>query len=112
MRDYIGLIFGGLAGSQTLVSATVLALAKLTHSFRLELPEDLMQLILENVCLLSAVPTREIVGPCLGYFKVFITSFQKQRVLPYVPTIVSLNFFKYFRVNKFLIIIFEFLLTR
>lgn len=89
LRDYIGLIFGGLAGSQTLVSATVLALAKLTHSFRSELPDDLMQLILENICLLSAVPTREIVGPCLGYFKVFITSFQKDRVLPFVPTIVS-----------------------
>jgi hypothetical protein len=34
MTDYIGLLLPGLAGSPTLISATILALARVTHEFR------------------------------------------------------------------------------
>jgi hypothetical protein len=34
MRDYLGLLLAGLAGSPTLISATILALARVTHEFR------------------------------------------------------------------------------
>jgi hypothetical protein len=34
MKDYMGLLLTGLAGSPTLISATILALARATHEFR------------------------------------------------------------------------------
>lgn len=34
MKDYMGLLLTGLAGSTTLISATILALARVTHEFR------------------------------------------------------------------------------
>jgi hypothetical protein len=34
MKDYIGLLLTGLAGSPTLKSATILALARVTHEFK------------------------------------------------------------------------------
>jgi hypothetical protein len=34
VKNYIGLLLAGLAGSPTLISATILALARVTHEFR------------------------------------------------------------------------------
>jgi hypothetical protein len=34
MNDYIGVLLTGLAGSPKLISATILALARVTHEFR------------------------------------------------------------------------------
>jgi hypothetical protein len=34
VKDYIGLLLAGLSGSPTLISATILALARVTHEFR------------------------------------------------------------------------------
>jgi hypothetical protein len=34
MKDYMGLLLTGLAGSPALISATILALARVTHEFR------------------------------------------------------------------------------
>ncbi|KAL0280180.1 UNVERIFIED_CONTAM: hypothetical protein PYX00_001552 [Menopon gallinae] len=89
IRDYVNMIIGGLAGTPTLVSATVLALAKLTSTLRAELPPDVVQLLLESVCLLLALPTREIVGSALTYLKVFITAIQKPQLFAYLPAIVK-----------------------
>lgn len=89
IRDYIGLILGGLAGTTTMMSATLLALTKLAHTLRADLPADIIQLLLDNICLLISSPTREVVGCCVGFIKLFVSAFPKDDVLPYLPQIVK-----------------------
>lgn len=84
---------GGLAGTPTLVSATVLAIGKMTSVFKTEIPPDVIEMTLHSICLLSSLPDREIVGSVLDYIKIFLTSFHKDQVLPFVPTLVSTIYF-------------------
>jgi len=48
-----------------------------------------LELLIENVCLLGVLPTREIVGPCLSFIKMFVTSFPTDLVLPFLPKLVK-----------------------
>ena len=60
-------------------------------------PDDLLQLLLDNVCLLATSNTREIAGAALSYLKQFVYSFPTTTVGPYVPAIVrSKVFVKFF----------------
>lgn len=52
-------------------------------------PPDLIQLLLENICLLIVTPTREIVITSLSFIMMFITKFPLTKVGPFVPQIVS-----------------------
>ena len=58
---------------------------------------DLVKIVLENVCLLLATQTREIVGSALSFIRMFLTSFPYDTVAPEVAFIVS--------VLKFLVIV-------
>lgn len=89
VRDYFQMIIGGLAGSPTLVSATLLGLARLTYLLKDQLPSDITQMLLESVSILLAEPTREITSACLGFVKTFLTAFPVQMVLPRLPIIVK-----------------------
>ncbi|XP_063236769.1 LOW QUALITY PROTEIN: RRP12-like protein [Bacillus rossius redtenbacheri] len=89
MRDFVGLMLAGLAGSPAIASATILALARVTHEFKDLLPEDLRLLLLDNVTLLALSKAREIVAAALSYVKLYITSFPPAVVGPSLPTIVK-----------------------
>nr|CAD7457370.1 unnamed protein product [Timema tahoe] len=89
IRDYLGLIMAGLAGSPTLASATILALAKIIYEFRDLIPEDMRILLLDNVTLLMTSASREIVASTLSFVKVYITSFPVSVVAPSISTIVK-----------------------
>ncbi|XP_067007465.2 RRP12-like protein [Anabrus simplex] len=89
IKSYLGLLMAGLAGSPTLASATLLAIAKITHQFRESMPVDLLTLLLDNVTLLVMSNTREIVGAALSFIKVFITSFPLTTIGPSVPAIMK-----------------------
>lgn len=52
-------------------------------------PDDLLELLLQNVCLLATSSTREIAGAALSYLKQFVYSFPPSTVGPYVPAVVS-----------------------
>ncbi|XP_069705584.1 RRP12-like protein [Periplaneta americana] len=88
-RDYMGLLMAGLAGTPTLMSASILAITRTTHEFRDSLPLDLVKLILENVCLLVDTNTREIVSSGLSFLKMFLTSFPYDTVAQFVTLIVT-----------------------
>ncbi|KAK3918716.1 RRP12-like protein [Frankliniella fusca] len=89
IKDFLALILAGLAGSPQMTSATLLALADITHHFKSQFPDDLLQLLLENVCLLATSPTREIAGAAISYLKQFVYSFPTATVGPYVPAIMK-----------------------
>lgn len=84
------MIVTGLAGSSSLCSATILALGKMTHVLKSDIPSDVLQLVVENISLICSLPNRETVGPALGYLKIFLTSLPKDQALHYVPTLVSI----------------------
>ncbi|XP_054266666.1 RRP12-like protein [Macrosteles quadrilineatus] len=86
---YLEMIMAGLVGSQQLTSATLLALAAITHHSRETMPEDLVRLVFSNVCLLCCSASREIVGSALSYLKVFITSMDNELVAQSVPNIMK-----------------------
>ncbi|XP_026293865.1 RRP12-like protein [Frankliniella occidentalis] len=89
IKDFLALILAGLAGSPQMTSATLLALADVTHHFKSQFPDDLLQLLLENVCLLATSPTREVAGSAISYLKQFVYSFPATTVGPYVPAIMK-----------------------
>jgi hypothetical protein len=51
---------------------------------------DLVKIVLENVCLLMASHTREIVASALSFIKMFLTSFSYDCIAPEVSLIVSI----------------------
>jgi len=58
---------------------------------------DLVKIVLENVCLLLTMHTREVVGSALSFIRMFLTSFPYDTFAPQVAFIVS--------VLKFLVIV-------
>lgn len=89
MKDFLTVLLAGLAGSPQLTSATLLALADVTHHFKSKFPEDLLELVLQNVCILATSSTREITGAALSYLKQFVYSFPTTTVGPYVPVVMK-----------------------
>ncbi|KAJ9588968.1 hypothetical protein L9F63_017728 [Diploptera punctata] len=89
IREYLRLLMAGLAGSPTLITATILALARAVHEYKDIMPFDLVQLVLENVCLLMTTSTREIVSSSLSFVKMFLTTFSYDEVVQEISTIVK-----------------------
>ncbi|KAJ1525453.1 hypothetical protein ONE63_010264 [Megalurothrips usitatus] len=89
IKDFLALLLAGLAGSPQLTSATLLALADVTHHFKAKFPEDLLQLLVDNVCLLTTSPSREVTGSALSFLKQFVYSFPIATVGPFVPAIMK-----------------------
>ncbi|CAH1969238.1 unnamed protein product [Acanthoscelides obtectus] len=74
MREFVGLVIGGLAGTPHMMSCTVLAMASILHNFSGALGMDNIKFMLENISTLTSSATREIVGSCLSFLKVYITT--------------------------------------
>lgn len=89
MPQYVTMLIGGLAGSTELMSATLLAVSSVLHNFTGSLGQSNIELILENVLLLMKVPTREVVGSCLSFLKVFMTSLPSPQVASQLGNIVK-----------------------
>ncbi|KAF1645406.1 RRP12-like protein, partial [Aptenodytes patagonicus] len=73
MQRFLLLVYAGLTGSVTMISCTVLALTRLffdpaTVADHLEL--SVVEQLLQNICLLLASRTRDVVKAALGFLKV------------------------------------------
>lgn len=86
---YVEMVMAGLAGSQQIASAALLALASITHHCIDTFPSELLELMLDNVCLLTCSVSREIVGSALSYIKVYITSLRRDVVTASVPKLMK-----------------------
>nr|XP_009482464.1 PREDICTED: RRP12-like protein [Pelecanus crispus] len=70
MQRFLLLVYAGLTGSVTMISCTVLALTRLFFEFKDHLELSVVEQLLQNVCLLLASRTRDVVKAALGFIKV------------------------------------------
>ncbi|XP_063291043.1 RRP12-like protein isoform X1 [Pelobates fuscus] len=72
MESYLAVVYAGLAGSVTMISCAVFTLTRLLFEFKEQMGVDIIEHLLQNVCLLLISKTREIVKAALGFIKVII----------------------------------------
>ncbi|XP_029466030.1 RRP12-like protein isoform X2 [Rhinatrema bivittatum] len=72
IQRYLALIYVGLTGSVTMISCTVLALTRLLFEFKDHMSVEVVEQLLENVCLLLSSRTRDVVKAALGFIKVIL----------------------------------------
>ncbi|XP_034255302.1 RRP12-like protein [Thrips palmi] len=89
MKDFMALLLAGLAGTAQLTRCTLLALADVTHHFKAKFPMDLLELLLQNVCVLATSSSREVAGAAVSFLKQVVYSFPTTTVGPFVPTIMK-----------------------
>ncbi|NXX38727.1 RRP12 protein, partial [Tricholaema leucomelas] len=70
MQRFLLLVYVGLTGSVTMISCTVLALTCLFFEFKDHMELSVVEQLLQNVCLLLASRTRDVVKAALGFLKV------------------------------------------
>ncbi|RZC36936.1 RRP12-like protein [Asbolus verrucosus] len=89
LDKFVSMIIGGLAGNLTLMTCTVLALASVLHNFSGSLGQNNIQWILEKVTELMTSATRELVGSCLSFIKVYSKSMPSPMVAASLPLIIK-----------------------
>uniref|UniRef100_A0A8C5XFH6 Ribosomal RNA processing 12 homolog n=1 Tax=Microcebus murinus TaxID=30608 RepID=A0A8C5XFH6_MICMU len=72
LQRYLVLIYPGLVGPVTMVSCSILALTHLLFEFKGLMGTGTVEQLLENVCLLLASRTRDVVKSALGFIKVAV----------------------------------------
>ncbi|XP_050002977.1 RRP12-like protein [Alexandromys fortis] len=72
LQRYLVLIYPGLVGAVTTVSCSILALTHLLFEFKGLMGTSTVEQLLENVCLLLASRTRDVVKSALGFIKVAV----------------------------------------
>ncbi|XP_028586368.2 RRP12-like protein [Podarcis muralis] len=70
MQRYLLLVYAGLTGSVTMISCTVLALARLLFEFKEHVGSDALEQLMQHVCLMVGSRTRDVVKSALGFLKV------------------------------------------
>ncbi|XP_061228446.1 RRP12-like protein [Neopsephotus bourkii] len=70
LERFLLLVYVGLTGSVTMISCTVLALTRLFFEFKDHLELSVVEQLLQNICLLLASRTRDVVKAALGFLKV------------------------------------------
>ena len=74
LREYLKHVLAGLAGEPTMIHCTLKALAKIYYEFKDVFPDDLIDLLLQNVSVLMTHSSREVVIPAVTFLHVFITT--------------------------------------
>ncbi|KAM5271621.1 RRP12-like protein isoform 3-T3 [Ctenodactylus gundi] len=72
LQRYLILIYPGLVGPVTTVSCSILALTHLLFEFKGLMGTSTVEQLLENICLLLASRTRDVVKSALGFIKVAV----------------------------------------
>ncbi|KAM8923920.1 RRP12-like protein [Pelodytes ibericus] len=72
MESYLSVVYAGLTGSVTMISCAVLTLTRLLFQFKDQMGVEVIEHLLENVCLLLGSKTREVVKAALGFIKVIV----------------------------------------
>ena len=72
LKDYMKVLLAGLAGGPTMIHCTLLAITKVYYELKDIFPDDLIELLLENICLLMTSQSREVVIPSVSFLLVFV----------------------------------------
>jgi ribosomal RNA-processing protein 12 len=88
LENFLNALSTGLAGSISMISCTILALASVLHNRKNEINSDQFEIIVNNICLLTTTGTREVVSCALSFIKVIVTSFSND-LMPQLSTIIN-----------------------
>ncbi|NWQ72766.1 RRP12 protein, partial [Columbina picui] len=88
MERFLLLVYAGLTGSVTMISCTVLALTRLFFEFKDHLELSVVEQLLQNVCLLLASRTRDVVKAALGFLKVVLLLVDTKLLAKHVQAMV------------------------
>ncbi|XP_048249347.1 RRP12-like protein [Haliotis rufescens] len=83
------MVLAGLAGSPQMISGTLLALTRLLYGHKDKVSSDLLDMLVESVCLLLSSKTREVVKSGLGFIKVMLSAYTETRLAGQLKTLVS-----------------------
>ncbi|XP_010170166.1 RRP12-like protein, partial [Antrostomus carolinensis] len=89
MQRFLLLVYAGLTGSVTMISCTVLALTRLFFEFKGEQELSVVEQLLQNVCLLLASRTRDVVKAALGFLKVTLLLVDTKLLAKHVQTMLE-----------------------
>ncbi|XP_074014967.1 RRP12-like protein isoform X3 [Numenius arquata] len=89
MQRFLLLVYAGLTGSVTMISCTVLALTRLFFEFKDHLELSVVEQLLQNICLLLASRTRDVVKAALGFLKVTLLLVDPKLLAKHVQTMLE-----------------------
>ncbi|PNI82161.1 RRP12 isoform 10 [Pan troglodytes] len=89
LQRYLVLIYPGLVGAVTMVSCSILALTHLLFEFKGLMGTSTVEQLLENVCLLLASRTRDVVKSALGFIKVAVTVMDVAHLAKHVQLVME-----------------------
>ncbi|KAM9052588.1 RRP12-like protein isoform 1-T1 [Megaptera novaeangliae] len=89
LQRYLILIYPGLVGAVTMVSCSILALTHLLFQFKGLMGTSTMEQLLENVCLLLASRTRDVVRSALGFIKVAVVVMDVAHLAKHVQLVMG-----------------------
>ncbi|KAM4703390.1 RRP12-like protein [Rhinophrynus dorsalis] len=72
MESYLAVVYAGLTGSVTMIGCTILTLTRLLFEFKDQMGVQVIEQLLQNICLVLTSKTREVVKAALGFIKVII----------------------------------------
>uniref|UniRef100_A0A452V9Z8 Ribosomal RNA processing 12 homolog n=1 Tax=Ursus maritimus TaxID=29073 RepID=A0A452V9Z8_URSMA len=91
LQRYLVLIYPGLVGAVTMVSCSILALTHLLFEFKGLMGTSTVEQLLENVCLLLASRTRDVVKSALGFIKVAVVVMDVARLAKHAPLMEAIG---------------------
>ena len=89
MRAYMKLLLAGLTGSPKLIAGTLLATAQVIHQFKEVFPVDLLEMTLDNVCLLMTSSSREPAEACLSLVKALVFAIDPAVFARFLPRLMK-----------------------
>lgn len=89
VRHCLKLLLAGLVGTPTLAANSILAITALTYQYKDIISSDMIELLIQNMCVQLLCSSREIVGSCLSFIKSSFTIFPVPVMSNHVDTIVK-----------------------
>uniref|UniRef100_A0A7N5JM73 Ribosomal RNA processing 12 homolog n=1 Tax=Ailuropoda melanoleuca TaxID=9646 RepID=A0A7N5JM73_AILME len=89
LQRYLVLLYPGLVGAVTMVSCSILALTHLLFEFKGLMGTSTIEQLLENVCLLLASRTRDVVKSALGFIKVAVVVMDVAHLAKHAPLVME-----------------------
>ena len=86
---YMKLLLAGLTGSPKLIAGTLLATAQVIHQFKEVFPDDLLDLTVDNVCLLMTSSSREPAEACLSLVKALVFALDPAVFARFLPRLMK-----------------------
>lgn len=89
LEEYFKMVMAGFAGSPHMISATLLALTRIMYEFKDKVTGDMLESIIDSVCLLLKSKSREVVQSALAFVKVTVSTYPVTVLAQHLKVIMS-----------------------